>query len=42
MGMHLNWEFHLPGDTSAAVVGDLLTALRTRALDLPFEEVTDI
>jgi hypothetical protein len=42
MGMHLNWEFHLPGNTSAAVVGELLTALHTRALDLPFEEVTEI
>jgi hypothetical protein len=42
MGMHLNWEFHLPAETSAERVTELLTALRERALQLPFEEVTKI
>src|SRR5688572_7969211 len=42
MGMHLNWEFHLPADTSADRVKTLLTVLRARALELPFEEVTEI
>ena len=42
MGMHLNWEFHLPAETSAERVTELLTALRERALQLPFEEVTRI
>jgi hypothetical protein len=42
MGMRLNWEFHLPAETSAERVSELLTALRARALDLPFEEVTAI
>jgi hypothetical protein len=42
MGMHLNWEFHLPAESSAERVHELLTALRARALQLPFEEVTEI
>jgi hypothetical protein len=42
MGMHRNWEFHLPAETSAERVTELLTALRERALQLPFEEVTGI
>lgn len=42
MGMHLNWEFRLPGETSAERVTELLTALRERATRLPFEEVTAV
>ena len=42
MGMHLNWEFHLPAETSLKRVAELLAALRERALQLPFEEVTEI
>ena len=42
MGMHLNWEFHLPAETSADRVNALLTALRARALELPFEAVTEV
>jgi len=38
--MHLNWEFHLPADTNAETATELLTALRARALEMPFEEVT--
>jgi hypothetical protein len=42
MGMHLNWEFHLPAESNAERVYELLTALRARALQLPFDEVTEI
>lgn len=42
MGMHLNWAFHLPGETSAGRVAELLAALRARALQLRFDEVTEI
>jgi hypothetical protein len=42
MGMHLNWEFHLPADTSAERVAELLDALRARAVELPFDEVTRV
>lgn len=42
MGLTLSYETSLPADCSEADVLDRLTALRARALALPFEAVSDI
>lgn len=42
MGLHLNYELRLPGDTSPDQVRSRLAELRQRAVELPFHEVSDV
>jgi hypothetical protein len=42
MGLHLCYELSLPADVPEADVARLISALRERALDLPFERVSGI
>jgi len=42
MGLHLCYDFHLPGTTSASDAARLTTALHDRARTLPFDKVSDI
>src|SRR5262245_17367042 len=42
MGLHLNYELALPGDTSEATVAEYVGKLHERARALPFLAVTDV
>ena len=42
MGLHLNFEISLPGSTPESVVVERVSALRERALALPFKHVSEL
>lgn len=42
MGLHLNFELRLPGDTPEEDVDRMLAALQARAMEIPFRELTSV